>query len=83
MPKIDQYLNYVESYTKISKTTSLCIPIVTIDQPSEHLYRSLIGRATTVCSCAVFLISIELQWRFLQIHDDTADFPSLPLVHRE
>jgi hypothetical protein len=84
MPKIDQYLNYVDFYTKISKITTLCIPLLLrstpISQPPEHLYRSLIGTATPVCSCAVYLEPTVLQWQFLQSHNGTDDHHGHPLV---
>jgi hypothetical protein len=84
MQKIDQYLIYVDFYTEISKITTLCIPSSqrspTLYQPPEHLYRSRIGRASTVSSCAVILVSLAILWQFLQIHDDTADDSRHPLV---
>jgi hypothetical protein len=66
MPKIEQYSNYVDFYTKIIKTITLCIlsllRTTPTNRPPEHLYGSLFGSASTVCSCAVFLDSIEIQW---------------------
>jgi hypothetical protein len=77
MPKFDQYLKYVKTYTELSKISSLCIPSSLRSTPTnrlpEHLYGSLFGSASTVCSGAVFLDSIEIQWRFVQTHDITTD----------
>jgi hypothetical protein len=77
MPKIEQYSNYVDFYTKIIKTITLCILSLlrstSSNRPPVHLYGSLFGSATTVCSCAVFLDSIEIQWRFVQTHGVTSD----------
>jgi hypothetical protein len=81
MPKIDQYLNYVESYTKISNTTSLCIPLLLrsmpIYQPPEHLYRS--RKAPTIGSCAEILNHTVLQWCFVKNLQTACDRQGHPL----
>jgi hypothetical protein len=87
MPFFYQYLNYVDFYMKIIKTTSLCILSLLGSTPSnrppEHLYGSLVGSASTVSSCAVLLISTVFQWRFFQTHDATADCIGQPEIHIE
>jgi hypothetical protein len=63
MLKIDQYLIYVEFYTKIIKTTSLWIPPLlrstTLFQPPVHLYSS--GKAVSFTSSAEILFPIVFQ----------------------
>jgi hypothetical protein len=87
MPKIDQYLKYVKTYTELSKISSLCIPSSLRPPPSnrppEHLYGSLVGSASTVCSAAVLLISTVFQWRFFQTHDATSDCIGQPEIRSE
>jgi hypothetical protein len=82
-----QYLKYVESYTELSRISSLCILSLLRSTPSnrppEHIYGSLFGLAATVCSCTVFLDSIEIQWRFVQTHDITADYIRQPGFRNE
>jgi hypothetical protein len=77
MPFFYQYLNYVDFYMKIIKTITLCILSLLRSTPSnrppEHLYGSLVGSASTVCSAAVLLISTVFQRRFFQTHDATSD----------
>jgi hypothetical protein len=85
MHKIDQYLNYVESYTELSKITTLCIlssqrssPLY---QPPEHLYRS--RKAPTVGSCAEILNHTDLQWYLVENLHIACDCRGRPLIRIE
>jgi hypothetical protein len=84
MPLIDQYLNYVESYTKLSnKPTFRLLSSLTFKPMkllSKHLSGSLSGWVPTVCSSGVHPAPVGLILQIDGRKTETADRPYLPLV---
>ena len=80
MHQIYQYLNYVESYTKISKTTTLLLllhhPLPIDSEHTKHLYG--LRRGPTIYSIVTNLSSIEFQWSRAQLIDATSEFRARP-----
>ena len=80
MPLIDQYLNYVESYTKLSKTTTLLLlshqPLSIDSTLYQHLYA--FGKGPTIYSIANNLSTIEFQWSRAQIINATSEIRARP-----